>query len=223
MVGWFSVDAISTKKVSQIVDVSWPNCDMYIPPAQQGIVGVNGGLAFRPNPCLSSEAKNFKHPSVYLNSGYPGPRIANAQQLRPKDCAAQDKKCLAYNYGYNSGRYAADYALNSGVIAKYWWIDVETENSWDKDYRVNRAALRGLFDALIRIVGQDNVGFYSYPGQWDSLTYDWRSNSPVWMATGSSNLGDAIKACHNSSFTGGPIILGQYTPSLDMNVACLAF
>lgn len=219
MVGWFGAEPVKHASPSTITDVSWPNCDIYLAPAEAGIVGVNGGLALRPNPCLRQEALSYKQLSVYVNTGYPGTRIARKFQSGPKDCAANDKVCRAYNYGYNSGVYDIKYSLMSGVIAKRWWLDVETENSWDKSSAVNRAALNGTLDAL-RFVGQGNLGFYSYPGQWDDLTNNWRSGYPQWVATGSVERSDALKACHGSGFTGGPILLAQYTPELDANVVC---
>jgi hypothetical protein len=40
------------------------------------------------------------------------------------------------------------------------------------------------------------------------------------MATGSADETAAIKACSDKSFTGGPIVLAQFTPSLDQNYLC---
>lgn len=220
MFGWFGAGAVSHPAQAVIADVSWPNCDIYLAPAGNGIVGINGGLALRPNPCLAQEALNYKKLSVYVNTGYPGPLVARNFQTGPKDCATNDKACRAYNYGYNSGVYDIKYSLMSGVVAKHWWLDVETENSWDKDPVVNRAALAGTLDALGRLAGRDNLGLYSYPGQWDQLTNHWRNGYPQWVATGSTKLSDAKDACRDGGFSGGPIVLAQYTPDLDANVVC---
>lgn len=219
MVGWYGGEA-SSAGPTKIPDVSWPNCGIKLARAPAGIVGVTGGLALRPNPCLAAEAANYKNLSVYVNTGYPGLNVASKLQTTPKDCAANDKVCRAYNYGYNSGRYAVDYSLRSGVVAKKWWLDVETENSWNNDIKVNRAALSGMLDSVISFAGKNNVGFYSYPGQWDLLTGHWRNNYPAWAATGSTKLVDAIDACRAPSFSGGPVLLAQYTPNLDTNYIC---
>ncbi|HVX58230.1 MAG TPA: hypothetical protein VG964_00665, partial [Candidatus Saccharimonadales bacterium] len=115
---------------------------------------------------------------------------------------------------------AINYSLKNGIIAKHWWLDVETENSWDRDVSVNRAALLGMLDSLSRFAGRDNLGFYSYPGQWDKLTDHWRNQYPQWVATGSTERVEAEKACGTSGFSGGPVLLAQYTPSLDSNIVC---
>jgi len=54
-------------------DVSWPNCTQK-PPADTswGVVGVTGGLSFKPNPCMATEATWFKQYALYINTGYPG-------------------------------------------------------------------------------------------------------------------------------------------------------
>ncbi|HEU5004546.1 MAG TPA: hypothetical protein VFT49_00485 [Candidatus Saccharimonadales bacterium] len=219
IVGWFGGTNNSTQIV-QVNDVSWPNCGVALQRTQAGIVGITGGLALRPNPCLNQEASKYKNLSVYINTGYPGPHVAHQFQLTPKDCSPGDKQCLAYNYGYNSAVYAIKYSLMNGVVAKNWWLDVETENSWDGDAKVNRAALSGSLDALAGFVGRQNLGFYSYPGQWDLLTGKWRNQYPAWVATGSTERRDAQLACDQSSFTGGPVVLAQYTKTLDEDLAC---
>lgn len=218
MVGWYGGQTSLASGPTIIPDVSWPNCGLNLAHVPMGIVGVTGGLALRPNPCLASEASNYKNLSVYVNTGYPGPRVAAQFQNQPKTC--RTKQCLAYNYGYNSGLYAINYALMNGIIAGRWWLDVETENSWDNDVKVNRAALLGMLDSINQFIGRGNVGFYSYPGQWNLLTGNWRNNYPAWAATGSTKLADAIKACRATSFSGGPILLAQYTPNLDANYIC---
>lgn len=218
--GWASGGSAPPRSSSDITDVSWPNCGLNLAAAQAGIVGVTGGLALRPNPCLSKEAANYKNLSVYVNTGYPGLNIASKFQIAPKNCSANDKQCRAYNYGYSNGLFAIKYSLMSGVVAKQWWLDVETENSWDNSIWVNRASLQGTYDAITRFAGKENVGYYSYPGQWDLLTGKWRNGISAWVATGSSRRDDALAACTESSFTGGKVKLTQYTLGLDHNVDC---
>lgn len=220
-VGWLSTSSASPAKTTSIVDVSWPNCTLKNPPkASNGIIGINGGLAFRPNPCLAKQTGWFKNFSVYINTGYPGVKRALKFQHTPKACAAANEKCLAYNYGYNSGLYSIKYSLLQGVIADRWWLDVETENSWSDSVVTNRSALSGAFDAVSRFAGVDRVGFYSYPGQWDLLTGNWHNNAPAWAATGSKKSADAVLACKSPAFTGGEVIISQYVPELDQNYIC---
>lgn len=218
-IGWYG-GGNPQRQGRLVPDVSWPNCSLKVQKAEAGIVGITGGLANRPNPCLAYQAERFNQLSVYVNTGYPGTKRALKFQNSPKQCSVSDSKCLAYNYGYNSGRYDIDLSLKNAVIAKNWWLDVETENSWDDSTSVNRAALTGTLDVLMRFVSQQNLGFYSYPGQWNLLTGHWRNGYPAWVATGSSRAEDAINACKGPSFTGGQIVYGQFTPSLDQNYFC---
>jgi len=221
VLGWVSIGDIPINKNSDVIDVSWPNCTLLNPPSgQQGIVGINGGLNFRPNPCLAKETSWFKRLSVYVNTGYPGMALSQKYSNYPKKCSAREENCLAYNYGFNAGRYDIEYASLQGVVADRWWVDVETENSWSDSSLVNRQSLQGTVDALSRYAGVDRVGFYSYPGQWKLITGDWHNGYPAWVATGSSEKNDALLACSSPSFNGGVVLLGQYTPSLDQSHIC---
>lgn len=212
-----------TKHNQQLVpDVSWPQCGMQLPKQNQGIVGVNGGRAGQPNLCLKEEAANYRHLSVYVNTGYPGVEKSRKFQTSPKKCGTFDEECLAYNYGYNTGKYSINYSLINGVLAKYWWLDVETANSWSDSTKVNRAALQGGLDALSKFAGKGSIGFYSYHGQWDLITGKWRNNYLAWSASGSTKIEDAIEAC-SFNFTGGQVLLGQFTPELDQNYICKSY
>jgi hypothetical protein len=201
-------------------DVSWPNCKARPPmmPAW-GIVGVTGGLNFRQNPCLRQESSWFMNLSLYANTGYKAadaPKYANF----PRQCDLSDEACLAYNFGFNAGKYAVDYASAQGVHAAMWWLDVETVNSWSDNVRLNRASIRGEADAIKRYTVVATVGVYAYYGQWDRLTGNWRPGWPNWSATGSSERSDAVAFCRDHHFTGGPTWITQYTLRLDQNYAC---
>jgi hypothetical protein len=158
---------------------------------------------------------------VYVNTAYPGIAYGRKFQHSPRDCSAGDASCLAYNYGYNAGLYDINHTLRLGIVANRWWLDVETDNSWDNNAQVNREALEGTLDAINRFAGSDRTGFYSSPSQWNLLTGNWRNGYPAWMATGGTDKTAAIKACSGKSFTGGPIVLTQFTPSLDQNYPCI--
>jgi hypothetical protein len=203
-----------------VTDISWPNCSLSIAKADFGIVGINGGLARRPNPCLAKEAGDYKHLSVYVNTGYSGASNGLKFQSSPRHCSAANNQCLAYNYGFNAGLYDIDYSLKQGVIADRWWLDVEIDNSWSNDYKINRQMLRGMLDAISSFAGKNNLGFYSTGLQWKIITGRWRNGYPVWFATGSTLKADAIATCAAKSFAGGPVLLAQYTPSLDANYIC---
>jgi hypothetical protein len=202
-------------------DVSWPNCRA-APPVMPpwGVVGVTGGLNFRQNVCLSQEANWFRNLSLYANTGYAGAVAARKYADFPRHCGHDDETCLAYNFGFNAGKYAVDYAASQGVHAAMWWLDVETENSWSDNVQFNRASIQGEADAIKRYTVVATIGAYSYPGQWDRITGNWRPGWPNWAATGSLERADALTFCRDHNFTGGPTWLAQYTIRLDQNYAC---
>ena len=207
--------------VQAVVDVSWPNCTAA--PASMfvtGIIGVNGGLAFRPNPCLARETGWFNSYALYINTGYPGAARARKFINSPRRCGFYDSRCLAYNYGFNTAKYAINYANLSNAHASQWWLDVETDNSWSDSTAINRQSIAGTLAGIKQTISFATVGVYSYPAQWDIITGKWHNGLPAWSATGSLSATVAAKACHARSFTGGPVWLGQYTAGLDHNLVC---
>ena len=203
-------------------DISWPNCDhLKFTPAPFGIVGVNGGLSFYPNNCIGEEASIYKsNLSLYVNTGYPGLPYTTKYAFSPKSCSLSDNVCLAYNYGYNAGKYAVDYSLDHEVVSNNWWLDVEVVNSWTINSRVNISSLAGEQAAIEQSLKPNFVGYYSYPTQWSALTNNWKNGQPTWLATDSNYKKAAVKECGSNSFNGGKIVLTQYIGSLDLDLAC---
>jgi hypothetical protein len=217
------ISPINKKTVhsNAVVDISWPNCQSFPRTGYtQGIVGVTGGLDFRPNKCLNAEAAMFSVYQLYMNTGYPGAGYGRKFQHAPLTCGPTSYVCLGYNYGYNAAMYALNYASRQDAHATTWWLDVETDNSWTTNPNVNIAVLRGAVAAIKQHIFPVTVGYYSYPGQWELLTNNWHNGLPAWVATGQTAKTAAVLACHGTSFTGGPISLAQYTVILDENVAC---
>lgn len=203
-------------------DISWPNCNnLNFTRASFGIVGVNGGLSLRSNYCIGEEASLYKsNLSLYVNTGYPGLPLALKFQNDPKQCATNDNVCLAYNYGYNAGKYAVNYSLSEGVVSNNWWLDVETVNSWDTNPMVNIASLSGEATAIRSSVEPNLIGYYTYPSEWGVLTNNWINGYPNWVATDSNYKAVAIKQCTGYGFNGGHTFLTQYIGKLDLDLAC---
>jgi len=206
---------------NNIVDISWPNCKHAAVYAQSGIVGVTGGLDFRPNPCLNDEFGWLNHAALYMNTGYPGVGYARRFSHTPQQCQPTASRCLAYNYGYNASLYAIHYAASRNAHSNLWWLDVETENSWSTNTTLNKAALQGAVDALKQTIPFVTVGIYSDGQQWGELTGGWPNHLPSWMATGAAQLSAARSACQAPSFDAGTNWLAQYTPgNVDINYPC---
>ena len=140
-------------------DVSYPLCGAALPTgALFALVGVNGGLANNPNPCLAGElawaaatpglasASASQPPaSLYLNTADPGNRVPDwpspafgaAVGATPYGgCDGSWSPACAYLYG--TARAAASYQLvvaaNAAVAPATtpWWLDVEQVNTWAK-------------------------------------------------------------------------------------------
>lgn len=203
------------------VDVSYPNCGVAIPKSAFGIVGVTGGLVYSENPCLAEQAKQFGNLSLYINTGL------NASQDSPYYVAAQegcngDPLCAAYNYGKNAANDAIAYANSQGVGSAKWWLDVETENTWNGDVLQNQQSLRGAYDAL-KAYGATTIGAYSTSAQWQEITGGWKNGWPNWGATTWTTAKQAQKYCKGHEFTGGPSLLMQFQSrqsKVDQDVAC---
>ena len=206
------------------VDISYPNCRTTVPSESFGVVGVENGLGFSQNPCLTHEAGHFTNLSLYANTGYPGATSSNAQKYMtsPKACAAADLNCIAYDYGYNQGLYANNYAVSSNVRAITWWLDVENTNSWTSDVIQNQNSLLGEHDALIAS-GATTVGAYSTTAQWNNITGSWHNGWPNWGATTWTSASQAQTYCSGHQFTGGQSLLMQFESrksQIDQDVAC---
>ena len=99
-------------------DISWPQCSGTYPadPAF-GIVGVNRGIVFSPNPCLASEISwaGGARAGLYANTANPGPTLSThwpIGQTTPRYCDPNntDTAECAFDYGYNA---AADSYANA--------------------------------------------------------------------------------------------------------------
>ena len=203
------------------VDISYPNCSAVVPKVTFGIVGVTGGLAYGPNNCLKAEASKFADPSLYLNTGLNASSSSSYYTQAQVGCNG-DVSCAAYNYGYNSGKAAVNYAASQGVSSAKWWLDVETSNTWNTDVLQNQKSLQGAYDALVAS-GITTIGAYSTTAQWQTITGGWQNGWANWGATTWTTASQAQAYCTGHQFTGGPSLLMQYKSKqskIDQDVAC---
>jgi hypothetical protein len=220
-------------------DLSYPECGGAVPsPIAFGIVGVNGGRAFTPNPCLASEyvwalsagSPTQPHLSFYLNTGNPGPDSSTHWPLagtqRPRACDGTASDACAYDYGWFAAQDSVDRArLVAGGLATQvpWWLDVEVENSWSSNQMNNSADLQGAVDAL-RANGIGLVGVYSLAAEWEQLIGFGPQNTPFaqlpnWRP-GATQPSEAGLWCERT-VTGGHVQYVQYPlGQLDANSPC---
>ena len=176
-------------------DVSHPQCDDALPrdPAF-AVVGVNGGLATRPNPCLAgqlawaAEEATGEVPAqpdlqLYVNTANPGQvrDLVTTWPTRGRTpygrCDGDNSRACSWRYGWERAAVTVEdffvpAAEDAGVDADpgdyTWWLDVETTNSWQTGSAPararNRAALEGMATRLT-VTGAE-VGLYSTRYQW---------------------------------------------------------
>jgi hypothetical protein len=226
-------------------DVSYPQCTTQLPknPAF-GIVGVNGGLPYAANSCLSTEyqwstgatSTSQPHTSFYLNTANPGPTASThwppAGTTTPQACDGSWSQSCAYDYGWyaaqDSFSRAAASAGNTAASAAPWWLDVETANSWSTDTSTNSADLQGAVAAL-KSAGVANIGVYSTTSMWSQITGATTpgsiQNQPFsgladWLP-GARSARNAQTFCGARGFSGGVVKLVQYSSGgFDADYAC---
>jgi hypothetical protein len=219
-------------------DISWPQCGAAYPanPAF-GIVGVNRGIVFSPNPCLASEIQwaGGSAASLYANTGNPGPALSThwpSGQTTPRWCdpGNLDTADCAYDYGYNAAANSfadavaafSQLGLTAGPAGSAWWLDVETSNSWRSDTTLNIAALQGETFCLVSVAGVRSLGVYSTQYQWNVITGGSGTFSAYhsWVA-GVSSQKTASAHCAGVGFTGGGVELAQYAAGgFDADLRC---
>lgn len=237
-------------------DVSWPQCGRTLPAgAAFAIVGVNGGLANNTNPCLTTQltwaarstgATSQPAVALYVNTANPAqaaatwwPSSNNYPGSTPVTnpygtCIGVDGPACSYIYGYAK---AFDNGTARGVpnpASYFWWLDVETENSWGADAVANRAVLEGMTHYYRDILKAAGVGIYSTGYQWWSIVGGVGevvsgtlpagpsnlNGLPSWLA-GATSLVGAQANCTRAPLTGGKVTVTQYVLNgLDHNYAC---
>lgn len=188
-------------------DVSYPQCGKTLPALRAfAVVGVNGGLATKPNPCLGTQlawawkssgvVSTEPAAQVYLNTANPG-EIRNQVSTWPKTgttpyglCDGGNSAACSYQYGWERASnsvtsFFAPAAQAAGVKTDpsgyTWWLDVETMNTWQSgssEARArNRATLEGMTDYVVSRGGK--VGVYSTNSQWGQIVGSVPATSPL--------------------------------------------
>jgi hypothetical protein len=178
-------------------DVSHPQCDSALPSERAfAVVGVNGGLATRTNPCLADQlawawrstgvVEAQPKAQIYLNTANPG-QVLHLVTTWPEagttpygSCDGTNSRACSWQYGRERAQNtvvsfftpAAREARVDSQPARYtWWLDVETMNTWQQGSTEalarNRATLEGMSAYL---ESRDaRVGLYSTGQQWAQI------------------------------------------------------
>lgn len=178
-------------------DVSYPQCGKALPSDRAfAIVGVNGGLSTRSNPCLSTQLSwawrsngsvtSQPQAQLYLNTANPGEVIDQVTTWPTSgttpygECHGTNTMACSWEYGWERASNsilsfftpAARVArVDSSPSAYIWWLDVETTNTWQTGssdaLARNRATLEGMTASIIARGGR--VGLYSTNQQWAQI------------------------------------------------------
>lgn len=214
------------QKLPTGIDVSYPQCrsGLPTPPISFAIIGVTGGKAFKHNPCLATEyswATKAQVPiSFYINTNFPyGTHEENEMSGPQGRCQDKDLKCQAYNYGWNTAADAKAYADSLHLSSKIWWIDIETNNHWEYDSKLNIEVIKGALNFFTK--SQLTIGIYTAPRMWAAIVgEDYNPQTPIWIA-GAHNELEAKNYCE-INVGSGPTWLSQYGDggSYDRNLVC---
>jgi hypothetical protein len=221
-------------------DVSWPQCSKSLPKGQLfGIVGVNDGLANTTNPCFATElawaeasvgGTGQDNAALYVNTANPGNLAVadwpkSGSSIKYGTCSGGNDQACAYQYGWNMTENDAQTRIGNNNPASFkWWLDVETDNSWEANTSNNIADLEGMVDYFHSVDGR--VGLYSTSTQWNQIAGTVSPSSSLhgldsWLP-GSSNLSGAENACKVPGLTGGQTTVTQYVAKrVDYDYSCI--
>jgi hypothetical protein len=193
------------------VDISFPQCGRTFLDLRDGyaIVGLDGGMPDRPNPCFASQwrfAQRQRGVAVYVNTADSGRGNALAQARRH---AEGDLAALA------------EHGIGPGTPV---WLDVELPEVWGGSQERHRTVIA----EHLRILAEAGypVGVYSAPALWQEITGGALLTVPTWVGIGEASADRAARTCQRESFGGKrPDIvqrIGTATDgkSLDRNLTC---
>lgn len=201
------------------------------PKAQLYVNTANPGQYFADHPSAARTSwptTNVDPGGTTLQSGTSGTaaRPGNPYGTCVAGTAALTSTQCSWMYGWNR---AYDDAKSRGVAspASYrWWLDAETDGSWQKTTTLNRATLEGM-TAYFTTIGA-SVGVYSSPSEWSTLFGVVPSTSPLyrlptWRAIGKATAASAQAACAAAPYVaGGRTTMVQYvTGATDNVVTCV--
>lgn len=178
-------------------DVSYPQCGESLPSGRAfAIIGVNGGLSTKSNPCLSTQLSwawrsngsvtSQPKAQLYLNTANPG-QVINQVSTWPTsgstpygECGGTNTMACSWEYGWQRASNsilsffepaAKEAGVDSSPSSYVWWLDVETTNTWQTGssdaLARNRATLEGMTASIIARGGR--VGLYSTNQQWAQI------------------------------------------------------
>jgi hypothetical protein len=199
--------------------VGWdiPSCVAGHVDGSLALLPVNDGVGYTGNGCLAGElataAAQGQTAQLFVNGADPG----TASPHWPADCAGQTTPACSTEYGELLAQDDLTRAAAVTSARTFWWIDVESGNSWYLPAANNVAALQGMIQTLSQSPLVSQVGIYSNHDQvnWPTITGSDTtgfSTVPLWLDSPGAPAATALSNCTapGASFAGGPIVLSQY-------------
>jgi hypothetical protein len=232
---------------SNALPKGFPTAALYVNTADPGSVV----------PVVHDWPTNYVDPNVDPNGVSESPASANADPYGPctETATGSNTPACAWQYGWNHAIQdmlwliaTAPSGVSNLPSAYWWWLDVETGNTWESGtsgLANNVADLRGMVAALkstgetvtvtgsvVSLGGVTNVGIYSTSYQWGQITDSSAvgypdlvgvGGLPDWIP-GARALSGAQANCSLAGFTtmlgAGPTITQWFGKPYDGDVAC---
>jgi hypothetical protein len=190
------------------------------PKVQLYVNTANPGQYFADHPTTSRSS----WPTSNVDPG--GTKAANPYGTCVAGTAALTSTQCSWMYGWNRAYEDANVRGVASPGSYRWWLDAETDGSWQKTTTLNRATLEGMAAYFTKIGG--SVGVYSSPSEWTTLFGAVPSTSPLyklptWRAIGSASAASAQAACSSAPYVaGGRTTMVQYVSgTTDYVVTCV--
>jgi hypothetical protein len=215
-------------------DISWPNCPkgmgipsrptegmpMPVASARFVVLGLTNGPGFTPNPCLADQVAWTKARHLWAGA-YAVTTYPSAAQLTTYGGRGTGAQRL-FRTGVAQAQVNVRNMRRAGLRPPMVWVDVEpvSVQPWSGNPTFNNAVLDGAV-AGYRGAGL-KVGFYSYAHGWKQITGGRRMPSvATWVPAGDDQRSSALARCSRPSFSGGLVLLAQWTAAgRDHNVTC---
>lgn len=221
--------ARDTRPTTHGYDVSWPQCSgsraVRMPSGHPSyvILGLTNGVGHTVNPCLGSQLNWAREHDVrvgaYLVASYPTRLQRRLAGTGLYGSCGRSERCRLHNDGARQAIDAVTTMRLLGLRAPRVWIDVEFRHThrWTRHNAANAAVVQGIARGLRH--SHLPMGVYTTSYMWHSIVGGYRLHVPNWLPVGHGGVSKALRMC-NTTGSGGPTWLAQYTRALDMDLTC---
>lgn len=215
-------------------DISWPNCPlgegiperptlglpMPLESSEWVIVGLTNGPGFSVNPCMGRQVAWVKQRHMWLGAYAVTTYPTRAQIARYAGSGTVTERL--FRTGAAQARANIRRLQLSGNETPRIWVDVEFSSGrpWSPNPAHNVAVVEGAIRTY-QAAGL-RIGLYSYNYAWGKIMGSKRyPHTPTWVPSGRDSRASALAKCSAPSFSGGPVLIGQWTADgRDYGITC---